>query len=260
MHRRSRRALLLFLVFYVCFGGLLIVFQERLIYQPRNAAFTQCDALPEEFRPITHRGTRMYSNATSGQPVAVLYHGNAGNACDRAFYASLFAAAGYRTVLVSYAGYAQEDARTPSHAHVQADVANVVAYLERHDTTAVAVVGESIGSGPAALHTTLAPPEKLVLLSPFANLRSLAATHFWFYPFPFLVRDPFPPVELLAAYRGKLLIVHGAEDEIIPPRFSNVVANATPATVTYLRVPQATHNTLFRYATTTNTIVEFLSE
>lgn len=260
MQRRSLRALLLFLAFYVCFGILLFIFQERLIYQPGHAVFTQCDTLPEEYQPITHRGTRMYSNATSGEPIAVLYHGNAGNACDRAFYAPLFAAAGYRTLLVSYTGYAPEDARTPSHAHVQTDVANVVDYLEIQDVAEVAVVGESIGTGPAALHATLASPEKLILLSPFADLRTLAATHFWFYPFPFLVHNPFPPAELLSTYRGDVLIIHGTDDEIIPPRFSSIVADAIPSTVIHIRVPDATHNTLFHYATTTNTIVEFLGE
>jgi pimeloyl-ACP methyl ester carboxylesterase len=295
MRRRDMIAISVFIVFYVGFGVLLTVFQERFVYRPFPQDFGACLALTEAEK-VTYNGTRMYvQEGTKG--IVVLYHGNAGSACDRAFYTDIFEAEGYGYVLVEYAGYSNDarrpthelvkrdventvgyvalqdaervtyegtrmyvkdgekgmvvlyhgnagsacdrffyadlftqegygyvlveyagysnDARRPTHERVKQDVRNVVAYLETVDSEKLVVLGESIGTGAAAYHTSLVPPDAVILISPFASLKDVAQRKFWFYPAFLLADNAFDNVELLRAYRGPVSIIHGDRDRII---------------------------------------------
>jgi hypothetical protein len=85
----------------------------------------------------------------------------------------------------------------------------------------VIIVGESIGTGAAAYHASIAPPEKLLLISPFTDLRAIARSRFWFYPTSILVDNAFNNVTALDEYRGGLTIIHGTKDTIIPHNLGN---------------------------------------
>jgi pimeloyl-ACP methyl ester carboxylesterase len=198
----------------------------------------------------------MYVRATGG-PVVVFYHGNAGSACDRAWLADVFTAAGYDYVLVEYAGYSN-DPVPPSHERIAADVLNVIDYLATQQITSVALIGESIGAGVASYHARLAPPERLLLIAPFPDLQAVAATRFWFYPTWLLVDNVYQPATDLAAYRGPTTIIHGTDDRIIPFRLGEALYQSLPGAKTLVPVVGAGHNNLFRFETTHAALYTFL--
>jgi len=255
MRRRNLIALLIGFSFYVGFGWWLTNNQERIVYQPCPQDFTNCPALASA-EPITHHGTRMYVRATDG-PVVVFYHGNAGSACDRAFLAEQFLAAGYGYVLVEYAGYSN-DPEPPSHGRIKQDVQNVIAYLTQNELDSVAIIGESIGAGVAAYHTALAPPDRLLLISPFTNLRAVAATRFWFYPTRHLVRNAYDVERDLMTYPGPTTIIHGTADRIIPFRLGEALYQTLPGEKTFVPITDAGHNNLFTRDDTYQAVEQFL--
>jgi fermentation-respiration switch protein FrsA (DUF1100 family) len=189
--------------------------------------------------------------------VAILYHGNAGSACDRAFFADLFTQAGYGYVIVEYEGYSN-DGKTPSHDGVKRDVKNVIDFiLERH--LVPTVVGVSIGTGAASHHASLLAPEKLVLISPFTDLDDVARSRFWFYPTWWMVDNAFDNVTALAAYQNPLLIIHGDSDTIIPYKFGQQLYERVLTTQKSLvTIEGAGHNNLFSYEQTYETLSTFL--
>jgi len=255
MKRRSVIALSIFLAFYILFGIFLAVNQEAVIYRPAPQDFATCPHFAGA-QKVTHEGTRMYVHATSG-PVAVLYHGNAGSACDRWLYADLFSRAGWGYIVVEYAGYSNDE-RDPAHARIMQDAKNVVSYLEEYDISEVVVVGESIGAGVAAYHASHAPPEKLLLLAPFTDLASVASRHYWFYPTSLLVHSAFDVPELLKEYTGAVTIIHGTDDRIIPYDLGVSLYEELSAEAILVPVEGAGHNDLFRFEGTYDALSTFL--
>lgn len=243
MSKRSRRALLLFAAFYIAVGALLTWQQERLIYRPSGPVFGECPYL-DEATTRTYRDTRLYTYLPDGAPVVVLYHGNAGSACDRGRYlAPRIVAAGYGYVLVEYAGYGGDD-RVPSHAGLHATVQNIVAFVDEHITTPVTLIGESIGSGAAALHLIEQPPEHLILITPLTTLSDVAARQYWFYPTRWLVRDPFNVPTAVSDYVGTSLVLLAEEDRIVPPDLGHEVYAALGGAKALTVVENAGHNDL----------------
>lgn len=257
MQKRNRIALIGFAIFYIAFGLLLTFKQEALIYQPWPQDFLACTAL-DTAEKITFNGTRLYVKDTH-LPTAVLYHGNAGAACDRAWYTELFRAAGYGYVLVEYAGYSN-DARAPSHQLILADVKNVIAFLSDRQVTKVAVVGESIGTGPAAYHASLAAPQKLLLILPFTNLAALAKNQFWFYPTSLLVDNAYDNVSALTNYEGEVQIIHGEKDTLIPLSQAQALYDSLGTKKAIHIVSGVGHNDLFMDQTASERIIQFLLE
>lgn len=245
MTRRNLRALGIFLLFYVGFGVFLVFSQEKIVYQPAVQDFTACTAFSAAEK-VESEGTRMYVNVIPKQPVVVLYHGNAGSACDRYFYAEQFSLAGYGYVVVEYAGYSN-DSRIPSHKLLKQDVRNVIAYLEERGTTPVYVVGESIGTGLASYHASLEPPERLLLISPFTDLQAVAAERFWFYPTSLLVDNAFDNTQALSNYDGETMIIHGTSDTIIPYQLGEALFASLAEKKEFVTIGGAGHNNLFTY-------------
>jgi pimeloyl-ACP methyl ester carboxylesterase len=243
MKHRDRIAIGVFVVFYVGFGVLLTVFQERLVYQPFAQDFDACPLLTDAEK-ITYNGTRMYVQEGE-KGVVVLYHGNAGSACDRAFYADIIEAEGYGYVLVEYAGYSN-DPRQTTHELVKQDVQHVVAYLGTLDAARIVVVGESIGSGPASYHTSLLAPDALVLITPFTTLPDIAKNRFWFYPTRLLADNPFDNGALLQEYKGPVTIIHGENDSIVPQKLGRTLyENLSTTQKEFVSVPNEGHNSMY---------------
>ena len=257
MKKRNIFALSIFVIFYISFGVFLTLSQESIVYQPFPQDFDACLNFPEAQR-VTFNGTRMYVHDTH-KPTAVLYHGNAGSACDRVYFATLFAQAGYGYVVVEYAGYSN-DARSPTHDLIKQDVKNIVEYLETENISPVTVVGESIGTGAASYHASLKAPGKLLLITPFTDLADIAKDRFWFYPTSLLVDNAFDNELNLQNYLGETLIIHGDTDSLIPYALGQTLFAGLPGEKTFITITGAGHNNLFFYPETSTAILEFLSK
>jgi uncharacterized protein len=134
-----------FVAFYLLFGVLLTIFQERVVYHPNAQSFEVCDELAHA-QKVTVSGTRMYVKEGE-KGMVVIYHGNAGSACDRAFLGTFVSGLGYGYIIPEYAGYSDDTRDRPSHAAVKQDVAHVVSYTnEKYKGRVVLVLGESIGT------------------------------------------------------------------------------------------------------------------
>lgn len=247
--QRSFRALGFFAAFYVGLTVFTALSQERLIYLPSDQEFADCPAVqPFGLVPQEHNGTRFYTplEVSSTSRVVVVYHGNAGAACHRAYYLPFIVEAGAEALLVEYTGYSN-DTVSPSHERVKADVANIVQYLETRAVTDTTIIGESIGSGPAVLHASLRSPQSLILITPFTDLKDLANYHYWYFPTDLLVKNAFNNVETLKQYAGPRTFIHGTEDSIVPYFMSQELAAVLPAQTTLLGIEEADHNNLFLF-------------
>lgn len=255
MQRRSKIALLIFGIFYISFGAYWTIFQESIVYYPNSQDFKSCTDF-QSAEKVDYNGTRMYVEDIY-KPTVILYHGNAGSACDRHFYADIFAQAGYGYIIVEYAGYSN-DLKKPSHTLIKRDVQNVLAYINEKKPSRIIVVGESIGTGVASYHASLQPPDKLLLISPFTDLVDIAQNLFWFYPTSILVHNAFENTKALNQYRNPVTIIHGYKDRIIPHELGQALFVSLETEKKFVTIAEGGHNDLFLYAETYATITNFL--
>jgi|TARA_B100001079_G_C16343443_1_gene484705 hypothetical protein len=242
---------------YIVTATMLFFNKTSYIYFPENVDFYTCSYFTDTEK-IQHNGTRMYYKQ-NGKEIVVLYHGNAGSACDRTLYASYFDAHNISYILVEYAGYAKDN-KKPSRELIFRDVDNVVNLLETLNYDKLIILGESIGAGVAAHHTTLKEPDKMILISPFTRLSDIARIHYPFYPTRFILEEEYDNVEPLSRYKGELLIISGKDDRITPYSMSEELYNIAE-TASYkelMPVLNAEHNDLFIHNEVFEKIIEFI--
>ena len=250
--------LILITVIYISFGVYLTVSQERFMYNPSPQDFESCEKFTEAEK-INHLGTRMYVKLYDNRPTVVMYHGNAGSACDRYFYADLLTEANYGYIIVEYAGFSN-DTQRPTHKLLKRDVENVISYLKEKDISDVFIIGRSIGTGVATYHTLLAQPNKLLLISPFTNLSDTAGIQYWYYPTSILVDNAFDNVENLKNYSGKVTIIHGTADKIIPYKLAEDLFQSLSGEKDIVPIDGGNHHNLFTFNETHEAINKFLTE
>lgn len=256
MQKRNKIVLAIFAIYYVSFGILITLYQEKIIYHPNSQDFKGCVDF-QDAEKVSYLGTRMYVKDTD-KPTIVLYHGNAGSACDRSFYADIFTQAGYGYIIVEYAGYSN-DVVKPSHELIKQNVQDVVAYIKENDISSVTVVGESIGTGIASFHASLQSPDTLLLISPFTSLADIAKSRFWFYPTSILVDNAFDTVSFLTQYKNPVTIIHGNKDTIIPHKLGKKLFELLQTQKEFITIHGAGHNDLFVYPETYTAITDFLN-
>ncbi len=229
------------LITYVFYGVLLFVRQDAMLFFPDDTPFTDCAMLDGAVQ-IEESGTRGYffQNGTSTKLV-IFYHGNAGRACDRGYYRTAFEHAGYSWLLVEYGGFAG-DGKKASVASVLRDAEHVVLWAGKNNFSSVAVVGESIGSGPASYHASLASVEKLILITPFTSIADVGRKYFPLYPIAMMLRNDFTS-DAWAAHAKQVLVIHGTGDTIVPFSCGKALFDVLPqGKKEFLVLPGVDHN------------------
>ncbi len=96
--------------------------------------------------------------------------------------------------------------------------------LDKEPPLPLILVGESIGSGVAALAAAQRPTRVngLFLLTPLNRMRALARVHHPYLP-SFLVRDRFEAAVAIQNFHGPLAVLLAERDEVIPPRLGKAL-------------------------------------
>jgi uncharacterized protein len=160
-------------------------------------------------------------------PLLVFTHGNGELAQDWIDEFATVPAWGWAALLVEYPGYGGSAGR-PSRASIRA--AMLAAYDRaaadpRVDRSRIVAYGRSLGGGAATELAAARPLAAVVLESTFTSVAALARR--MLVP-GFLVRDRFDNLRALATYRGPVLVLHGARDEVIPVTHGRRLASTLP--------------------------------
>lgn len=258
--RSSIKSLLLHLFFaiiisYFLLGTILYIFQDNFLYRPDNQDFFNCKEL-EYTNKINFNSTRFYYKNNS-ENLVVFYHGNAGSACDREEIADLFNINNFSFILVEYAGYSNDN-RTPTKKLLYNDVRNINEFINSKNFSNIFIVSESIGSAFASYHVSLNKPEKIILISPFDELRNVVASKYPFYPSKYLLNNNYNNYEFLSNYSNEILIIHGELDKVIPNKLSkNLYYSINSTNKKYILLEGKGHNNMYTHKMF-NEIIYFL--
>lgn len=247
MSRGAGLAMRLALYALLIVGGL-AVFQDDFIYYPERAplervlADAQRDGLAPWPSAANYRGLRRAA-AGAARATIVVFHGNAGHAGQRAWYAEQLGRRGLEVILAEYPGYGPR-AGKPSEASLVADAVATLALVRREHPGPVILAGESLGAGVAAAAVAKAPEgvAALLLLTPWDKLESVARHHYSWLPVGLLLRDRYDSSENLAAFRGHIAVAIAEHDSIVPPQFGRALFAALPEPKRLWVVPASDHN------------------
>ncbi len=210
-------------------------------------------------------------DATPEQTV-VFCHGNAGNLENHAGFVTFLPRHGFRVLLFDYQGYGDSTGGSPTRKSTYSDVLAAIDYATAHWGKPW-LMGHSLGASlaiPAALERKDSL-RGLVAMAPFTSYRATAravlggnpVTYTLFWPLGFFVKRGLDPIDSVGKLSPlSLLLVHGEDDEIIPPRMSRELYEKASEPKQLLLVPGWSHNETLDMAgdETIKGVIDFMTQ
>jgi pimeloyl-ACP methyl ester carboxylesterase len=227
----------------ITFAGL-IMFQERFLYFPDRVALGDMLSTglgpwptPQDFRGL------VAEPAAPVRGTAIVFHGNAGHAGHRAFYATALKRLGLRVILAEYPGYGPRDGALNERSLVD-DAAHTIALAHRLYGAPLLLIGESLGAGVAAAagareHDKIAG---LLLITPWDRLEHVAAYHYPWLPVQWLLRNRYDSAVHLVRFDLPVQVMIAEQDSIVPPHLGVALYEALAGPKRLTVVKAAGHN------------------
>jgi hypothetical protein len=178
----------------------------------------------------THEGALIgfAREVPSPDNVWLMLHGNGGQAADRVYALRAFSSRD-SVYILEYPGYGQREGKPSRDSFDAAALAAYRLLRARFPGKPVCVVAESIGSGPAATLGAIAhPPDKLVFIVPFADLKSVGKDYAPYAPMNLLLAGSWNNVKSLSGYHGPMDVFGAENDQVIHVRHAQALAASRP--------------------------------
>jgi pimeloyl-ACP methyl ester carboxylesterase len=225
---------------YIALCLALFLAQRSFIYYPQPK--TTGDHSPT--LTLNVNGERILVAIRRGSgPDAIIYFG--GNA-ETASYSlpTLTDAFPERSVYaMNYRGYGGSTGK-PSETALIADALSLFDRVHV-DHPHIIVLGRSLGSGVAIHIASERQVERLVLITPYDSLLTIAASQFRFFPLRWLMLDKFESWRYAPKVTAPTQLIAAQNDEIIPAASTDALYKHLPQSLTTLTViPGVGHNTI----------------
>lgn len=226
--------------------------QEKLLFLPQRLAqdhvLATADDIHELRIPVEGAElSALHLRLPDPKGVVFFLHGNAGSLASWFVNPDYYRRLGYDLFMIDYRGYGKSSGAITSEAQLHADVrAAWDSIAARYAGGKRVLYGRSLGSGLAARLAVDLPAEQAphltVLVSPYTSVADLTAQYYPWVPAR-LLRYPLRSDALVARIPNRLLLIHGARDELIVPAHSHALKALAPR-AELLLVPDAGHNDL----------------
>lgn len=197
---------------YIFLCSYLYLNQKSMIYFPNKEFFEKCIWF-DDYKKENYNGARFYLKEKS-KNIIIVYHGNAGTACDKSYLKDLLEKTNDSIMFVEYSWYSGDN-KTPSINLILNDVKNINNYLKENKYEKIIVYGRSLWTWPASYQSYISKVDKLILITPFTTFIDLVKIQYPIFPITFLLTEKYNNQEWLKNYKNEILIIHGDKDEVI---------------------------------------------
>ncbi len=200
-----------------CIGLFLI--QEKIFFHPYKIEKSHKYRIGEEVNIKVDENTFLncLNIKAPNSKGAILYlHGNKGMIRRCIAQTRQMQGLNYDVFIPDYRGFGKSDGKINSEAQMLNDMDLVFKHLlKTYPTDKIAIVGYSMGSGMASYLAAKYKVNNLFLVAPFYSLVDLKNRFLPIIP-NFIMKYQFKNHEFLKGVKGKVNIIHGKKDEVIP--------------------------------------------
>ena len=225
--------------------------QEKLLFHP--------EPLPADYRfsvpPGYHFKLREITLPVNGARLSGLhlalerprgallfFHGNAGALDGWLITLAPLTNLGWDIYVFDYRGFGKSSGRIKNQAQMLEDSNAMAQWVKKDFPGTIVPVGYSIGSGLAAYQAQRLQAPAVILLAPYYSFRDLIGEKAPWFP-SFLLRYQLPSIDYLRAAPGRITLMHGERDPLIPPHHSRRLKEELGARAQLVLVP-ADHGSL----------------
>lgn len=179
-------------------------------------------------------------------PTIVHFHGNGEQVGWQARFIRAAQSAGVGYCAVEYPGYGVLSHRPISEQAIYTASESVLRQLEARGVSRDRMIlsGQSLGTGVATEMAQRGHGSRLILLSPYTSIVDVAQRIAVVLPASIIIRDRFDTRSKAASINIPVLIVHGAQDSLIPVEMGRGLARVFPR-ARDIELAQRGHNDLF---------------
>ncbi len=256
MTSENKKRIVFYVSLYFVVGLILFLTQKKFIYFPTQPISHNYKSINIENENYKINVIVLNSEKTLNK--AIVYFG--GNAETVAYNASAFSTEfpDYIVYLVNYRGYGGSTG-SPDEKGIYSDALKVLDSIDVKPESTV-VIGRSLGSGVATYVASKRRISKLVLVTPYDSIQSLAQSKFWVYPMSILLTQKFLSAKRVKNIKSKCLILIAENDEVVPFTNSTKLVNAFPKNqLTYKVLKDTRHNDISKDLTYYRYIKDFLN-
>lgn len=233
------RILLFILIIYCCVGAILFFAQRKFIYFPTPDSNHPYPEVSYESDDAIIRAIALNKDREK----AILYFGGNAEAVEYnvpQFKSNFSEQAVY---LVKYRGYGGSTGE-PSEGKIVADALKLFDELDK-EYSEVSVIGRSLGSGVATYVASQRSVKKLVLVTPYDSILSLAQKTYPVYPMFLLLKDKYDSVSRVHLITADTLLLVAENDDVIGRSHSeNLFEAFDRKSVKMVVINESGHNTI----------------
>jgi pimeloyl-ACP methyl ester carboxylesterase len=233
------KTMIYLILFYIFVGVLLFLFQRTFLYFPT-------EKIPHNYdkQIISNENeTIEVIVLNKGKNEALLYFG--GNAEPVIYNAVDFLEAFplHTVYMFNYRGYGGSSGR-PTEKGIYSDALVLLDTVQKKHSK-ISVIGRSLGSGVATYLASKRSIDKLILITPFDSIKSVAQSKFFIYPMSLLLKDKFDSISRVKYIKAKTIAIVAANDNIIPNKHSFRLIREFPSNqITVKVISDSDHNNI----------------
>jgi uncharacterized protein len=226
------------------------IFQARALHDSDAARIDGFDDVWIDM-PSTAAGTptaKLHALWTEGpaprSPLLLYLHGARRNVDGSAFRIRQMRALGFAVLAIDYRGFGRSTDELPSEASVAEDARAGWAWLAaRHPGRDRYIFGHSLGGAIAVqLAADVSDAKGLIVEGTFPSIPAVFETMAWgWLPITPLITQRFDAADRIAAVKAPVLVVHGADDSLIPHALGRALYERAAAPKRFVLVEGGTH-------------------
>lgn len=234
----------LLVIGYLALILLIYLFQEHLLYFPDNSSADLAGNFGLHPWPSRENfyGFISHKPLENSKGTFLVWHGNAGSALHRTYFTDALERRGYRVILMEYPGYCSRPGKLAERSFVT-DALSAVNCARHEFKTPIYLIGESLGCGVATAVAKECPwVGGVVLITPWADLPTLAQSKFWYLPARWFVRDRYDNIRNLRNYSGPVAVLLAGNDEVVPRKYGQRLFDSIKSRKHLWLFPASGHN------------------
>ena len=182
------------------------------------------------------------------KPTILYFHGNGANAANRVSKIDTILESGFGIFYLNNRGYGGSGGK-PTEQNNIADAIAAYDHLVKYGASADKIVayGESLGSGQAVRLATQRTVAAVLLEAPLTSTVDVARAAYFWLPLGLLLTDKYNNERNISSVTAPVLVLHGAQDEVIPVEMGWQVYRAANEPKRIEVFPQGAHSDLFEH-------------